>query len=490
MVAEPQAKGIVDRVHYEDLVGSRNSAGPGSSTSEIYPKSPPPITADIAANVYCRSPLVNSLIRTGATAVAQVPLDIVVTNPVTNEKRKRTSGYPYKIFQFVNPHMTTFEFIETCYSWFRLVGYCAVAIEETTSEHSGESVLSLYPLDPRYLDIVPDPDTGTKGYVYGNNRSPRTPKRIYLSESQVFYFKNFNPRDYWLGNIDLNALDFDLQIEGYSKKQLKNFYANASVINGVISTTEDIGDVEIRRLKREFHQQYSGARNAYRLLVLENGMTYEPIKSNGSDEFVNDVLSAVQDSHQMVLGVPICLLTCTAPKGGKLAEAEALMWKLNLKPWLIRFCAALTKKFCSPVNQMSYAGWSNMVFEPDFAEVDALRIHDLDRTRTEVARVNTGLNTPNELRGKRNEPAYTGDSAEFGDLPTPVYMAKVAEAQAAAQASASLSMPGTEGGRDQSANGEAQLVDQTGKRSAPHELDGLTVVELLQKLRKTPATVR
>jgi HK97 family phage portal protein len=462
VLAEPQVPVVVEKSNVDRVHASALGYGKNMTTREAFPTQKGSITPELAARIYSSSPLVNSLIRIGAGAFSQVPLKVMLSERHGVRATEKRTGYPYKLFKWVNPHMTYAGLMENLYSWQKLVGQAFWAIEENEDRYKGISEFSIYPLNPLYVKIVPDPDTGRKGYVYEVG-----PERLYIPDELVLHFPTFNPHDHWTGHIDLNALEYDMQIERASKKQTRNFHANAAILHGVITSPEELGDDEIRRLKAEFYQQHSGSRNAYRHLVLEKGMTYNPIKSNGSDQFLAQLLDQIGDSHAMVLGVPLALATGRSV-GNKLIEVEAMMWKQNIVPFAEKVEQTITKRLCMPI-QTKLPSSMRLYTSFDFSNIEALRLHELDRVRMEVARVHTGLATPNEIRATRNEEPYTGELADFGDSPMPVFTAKQSQQAQGAGTSPSLPLPGSEGGRDQSAGGEGEMLDETGTRALREE---------------------
>ena len=471
--SQAEVRSITDRAHAEALGFGEGSIG--NALSGIGPLNyDSPMTAEMLVRAYTSSPLVSKLIGIGADAFAQLPMRTMMRERKANGRSvQKFSGMPYELLEWVNPSMTPFEIKRSVYSWRRLLGNAYWALEWTSPEYASACPMSIYPLNPMFVRIVPDPETGVKSYLYQVGAD-----KIIIPADRVIHFKSFNPRDHWLGNPDAASLFFDIQIERYSKRQVRNYHANASMISGVLASEQEVGEPELKRLRREFREQNSGSNNAYRVLVLEKGMKYTPIPAANGDQFLEARLAAVADTHSMVLGVPMGLAIGKVEKGVKIIELESLMFKQNIRPFAEEIGEVLSKHLCTNVNGMlTDRGISSRVYiDFSFADVDALRLHDLDRVRTEVALVLGGLRTPNQIAVARGWETYDVNAlvealknglASFGDVPTPVYLQLFAQLQAmaSAEASPSLSLPGSQGGRDQSGDGEAQMLDPTGTRS-------------------------
>lgn len=448
-----RGKGAIDRVHYE-ASGLDTGLGP-RSMQETFPKQPGEIQPEIAARIYANSPFVNAAVRILADQLSTVPLRIYVQERSGSKRKEKLVGQPFAMLDWVNPHMTKSQLIAWTVSWLKLAGNAFWAIEETPKDYRSvsPSEWSIYPMLPQFVKIMPDPETGINFYRYEING-----KRVDFPENRVIHFKNFSPFDHWYGHSDLNSLSFDMQVERYAKKQISTYYANAAVINGVIEIPEAVHDDEVRKIKKELFFQHQGSRNAHRVLVLTEGIKYQPFKTDQKDVGSVPVLQNSAEAHAMVLGVPLPLLTGSTGQGQSkdLLQYESLMWKQTLIPLARLIAETLTKRLAVPFGMKLQ---QRVVIDFDFTKIAALRKEQLDWTRADVADVASGIKTLNEVREERgNLEPYGSEYDEWANGPLVAVLAKF-------EASTSLSLPGSEGSaRDQSSNGETQHVDSSGKK--------------------------
>lgn len=447
-------KSAVDRVHASQIIGNAQNT-PGLQDAYPYAQQTSLINPKQAANIYSQSPLAYTATHIVASLLANVPLNIYLYERNTSGKKtiKRT-GYPYVMLNWVNPYLSTAQLIEYTASWLKLSGDAFWAIEETQKEYAGISLYSIYPLNPQFVRIVVDPDTGTKGYVYelGSDRQ-------YYPDNRVLHFKSFSPHDYWHGHSELNPLTYDLQVEKYTKRQLRNFFAGGTVLDGVLSIEETLDDDEVRKLKREFREQHEGSRNAHRILVLTKGMQFTVPIPPAPSLSLAPLMDKTTENQSMVFGVPVGVML---GKGAELAEAKALMWEQTIQPLGKIIEDTVTKRLCLPISPRLESLFN-------YTNVASLRLKDLDRARVEVAHANTGISTVNDIRRARDWDEYPG---EFANTPIPEWNAaqavKLGEMQAASRAgtgsSPSLPLTGSQGGRDQSSSGEAQVLDESGQK--------------------------
>jgi HK97 family phage portal protein len=436
-------KSVVDRAHVSELGANAQRRGLDEAIAEQIGQ----ITPDMAARIYSRSPYVNAAVRIVAGSLADVPLKVYMKARSGVDKEEKLTGQPYQLLDWGNSFLTKSQLIENTASWLMLCGNAFWTIEKTPDKYKDICPLSVYPLNPRFLKIVPDPETHTRAYIYEVGS-----EKIWIPEDRVIHFKNFSPLDHWHGHSSLNALEVDIQIERYGKTRLSQYFAQASVLSGVLTMQQDPEDDEIRKIKREFHSQHAGSRNAYRIMVLTNGMEYEPLSTNLGEENSVNILEQSLDIHATVLGVPTPILTGKSQGAKAMIEAEALMWKKTIIPLGTLIAQTITKKLAYPIS-------TRLCVEFDYKKVAALSLLELDRTRVLVAKIMSGHITPNESRINEDLKPYDGDNAEFGDTPSPKW-----NLDQQALVSPSLSLPGSQGGRDQSDSGEAQMADTTARR--------------------------
>lgn len=439
-----RGKSAVERTEIQGLSVSMASLGEYGITDAI-PRNPSEVTPELAAGIFAVSPYVNACTRIIADAVACTPIQVIQKTRSDGKETVLVKGVLADLFSWINPSMTLHQFLSDVASWLVIKGDAYIAIEPTSTEYTKISPVSLYPMNPQYISIVPDPDTHVDRYIYTVNG-----KKAMFDKDKVIHIRNWNPYNHWFGYSSLNSLQYDIQMERFAKKQTGNFYANAATVSGVLSIAGESSDDEIRKLKREFNYQYSGARNSHRVLILTEGMQYEPIKSFGIENNSVPILEETLKNHAMVLGVPVPILSGDS---SNILEYERLMWKRTIIPMQSLIESTLTKMLCPTDSRYLI----RIAF--DRSNVEALRTEDLDRTRVDVALVQAGIYTINEVRRDRKMPEFTDSKIkEFADTPMPLWM------QENPAVSASLTLPGSRGGRDQSANGEAQMIDQTGKR--------------------------
>lgn len=460
MRAEPETKSRVLQADMFAAIGDDKNIAKSELATVPYKGI---ISNKIASAIFASSPVVRRAADLVADQAMMAPMTLYRRRSLTSSLwQEEYDKYPAEMLLFINSMMTPCEFVGSLVRMLMLYENAFVAMEPTPASHSAISPMSLYPMLPEFTTLVPDAEKGVNYYVY---KVPGA-KPVVFEEKNVAHISGFSPFDRYYGLGRLNALEQDIRKERNAKRYLGRFYSSAAAISGILET-EFEGEEEIIKYRRQIEENYRGGDKAWRVMVLEKGMKYTPVVSSQIEVNSMPVVKDTYEMTAMVFGVPAGLLFELA--GANVKELETALWRLTVMPLLLRIEQSLTKHICH-CNRMGL----RLRIGFDVREILALKRDMLDIAKMDIAYVNVGIRTPNQIAATHNWELFTGDHAEWGDTPTPVWKAKAAEDLAAskpggntAQAngtSPSMTMPGSEGGRDQSETGEAQLIDESGKK--------------------------
>lgn len=455
-------KSKIDELNRESVTGFSRSVASGGNPDGL--KQASDITPLTASRIYDKSPYVLSATKKIASAVAS--LDLKVYKLAKDVRTPVYRGYPYKTLKYINPSTTPYEFKYAIATWLVLCGEAFIAIQESKDS---KNQIYLEVLNNKFVQKIAGTDTPVVGIKYvipGVNDD----KPVIYNREQFIHIKTFNPSNHWDGHCDLVALDSDISIERYMKYGLESALKKVNNITAIVTVPANTSDDELSTISQELESKGSGYGNGHRTLVVKEGVTYDDIKSTNLPMSYEEskIFEISEGAHSMVLGVPLALLQGDSASD-KLIELEAVMWKNTILPMLILIQEQLTKFLAVPENE-------DYIVEFDTSKIEALSLYKLEQTRMQVAQVMTGIKSPNEVRIDNGDDEYTEEAEDFGKLPKPVYDNKIAIDQAnSGGASASLGLPGTQGGRDQSSTGEAQMVDTTGQKDILADLTKISL---------------
>ena len=445
-------KSKIDELQRTSGVGVRVLDVPEGSINNLEQKSK--IKPRTAALLYSQSPYVNAAANIIAGSIASLDLNVYLED-ANGVRKKIRKGYPYKTLMYINEEMTPYQFKFAIASWLVLSGEAFIGI--STKKINGKKELILEVLDNQYVTVEAGTQSRVESITYSLSNEQ---EGVRFEKGAFIHIRTFAPDDYWRGHCNLNALEYDIAIERYLKKGLNGAFSKINNIQAILYVPQDMPDDEVSTIYTEINNKFSGYATSFKILVARDNIKYENTKVNnlpmGFEE--TKVLETSERAHAMVLGVPIGILEGSSGED-KLIELESLMWKKTIIPMTKLIQESLTKHLAQRENV-------NYVIEFDTSDVEALSLYKLERTRMQVARVITGLRTPNEERISDGEQPYSDTVGEgFGSIPRPVYDNQVQLEQSGMNISPSLSMPGTQGGRrDQSSTGEAQMIDVSGQK--------------------------
>ena len=431
------------------------------------------LTNEQIGRIYSALPVARRCADIIAGTGSSVPLKMYYRPSQKGKWQIEEKKTPAPTLAWINRKMTHVDYVARLLYFLSLYENAYVAIEANTDPLDRRySEYSLFPMNPTCVRLVPHEVMGTRWFEYKvGGHEP-----IYFPESNVMHIGGFSPFDNFYGLSKVNALDYDIQKERYAKKFLTQFFSNAATFSGVLTINGE-GEEEIQKIRTQIEENYRGSTKAFRILVLEEGQEYEAVQSTGIEANSVPIIKDSNDMMQMVFGVPVGILT---GESQDLEALQELFWTNTINPLLERIEQMHTKKFCLPIDPI------RLKMQFDKRGVLALQRQRLTLAKIHVAYQNIGVTTPNETREEIGKDPHEGVNQSFGDIAKPVWDAilgqKMAEFSAAnkpvagdkpggnpAQSggtSPSLTLPGSQGGdRDQSDEGEAQLIDESGKKN-------------------------
>jgi HK97 family phage portal protein len=105
-----------------------------------------------------------------------------------------------------------------------------------------------------------------------------------------------------------------------------------------------LADSQSERLKAELNENYEGARNAGRPLVLEGGLDWKPMSLTPKDMDFMEAKHAAAREIALAFGVPPMLLAIPGDNTySNYQEANRVFWRQSVLPLAARICGALTQ---------------------------------------------------------------------------------------------------------------------------------------------------
>jgi HK97 family phage portal protein len=233
-----------------------------------------------------------------------------------------------------NPRQDGASFLEAVASYLLLAGNAYIEAVTLSGEGGAEGfqVRELYALRPDRMKLVAGADGWPQAYDYTvGGRTVRFDQSATLPP--ILHLTFFNPVDdhYGMSPIEAAAVAIDTHnaAAGWNKALLDNAArpSGALVYAGADGTV--LTDAQHERIKQAFAEQYQGAANAGRPLVLEGGLDWKPMSLTPRDMDFLEAKHAAAREIALAFGVPPMLLAIpgdtptrttrkpTAPSGGR-----------------------------------------------------------------------------------------------------------------------------------------------------------------------------
>lgn len=240
-----------------------------------------------------------------------------------------------------NPQMSGGDYLRNVIGFLMLSGN---AYPEAVTGMGGHPVELHCPRSDR-MKVVPGPDGLVSAYVYKHaGRTARWDVDPITGKGDMIHLKMFHPLEDYYGLSPIEAGAFAVDQHNEAMKWVQALLQNSARPSGALAVKEgSLGDDQFNRLQRQIEEQYSGANNAGRPMLLENGLEWVQMGLSPSDMAILETKYSSARDVALAFGVPPQLLgipgdnTYSNYKEARLAFYEdtvlpllgMLMWAFN-----------------------------------------------------------------------------------------------------------------------------------------------------------------
>lgn len=348
--------------------------------------------AAFAKEGYAQNVVAAMCVQKIAEAVSSVKLE------VWRGETELTEHPLLALFDRPNPLQGGREYIEAYISYLMISGN---AYEERFD--IGSEPRELYVLRPdRMLPII-GIDGLPSGYEYRgpNGQRRRWDVDVISGSYPIWHTRLFNPLDDWLGQSPMEAGAYSIDQHNESMGWMQALLQNSAKPSGALVVDKDktLGDEEYHRLKTQIEDQYSGARNAGRPMLLEGGLDWKQMGFSPTDMGIMDAKNSAARDVCLAFGVPPQLMGIPGDNTySNYQEARLSFWEDTVIPLLGRMVDERNRWLAEPMG---------VEIRANLDEVPA--IVDKRRSLWDMADKSTDLtiNERRELKGY--EPIPGGD---------------------------------------------------------------------------------
>jgi HK97 family phage portal protein len=206
----------------------------------------------------------------------------------------------------------------------------------------GAPPMELHALRPDRMVIIAGNGGVPKAYRYqtGTQQVDFPIDRI-TGQSRILHLKNFHPLDDWYGMSAVEAAAYSIdqhnQCSAWNQALLQNGArpSGALMVKGADGGAGHLTEPQYVRLKQQLDEQFSGAANAGRPLLLEGGLEWKEMSLSPKEmDFIGIKNSSARDIA-LAFGVPPQLLGIPGDNTyANLQEARLALWEQTILPGL------------------------------------------------------------------------------------------------------------------------------------------------------------
>ena len=251
-----------------------------------------------------------------------------------------------------NPRQDGASFMESVASHLLLAGNAYVEAVGLSGEGAAQQVRELYALRPDRMKVVPGPDGWPQGFEYtvagSTVRFDQGAASLDSKVPPILHLTLFNPLDDYYGLSPLEAAAVAVDTHNAAAKWNKALLDNAARPSGALvyggAEGSVLSDAQFQRLKSELSDQYAGASNAGRAMLLEGGLDWKAMSLSPKDmDFMEAKHSAAREIA-LAFGVPPMLLAIPGDNTySNYQEANRVFFRQTVLPLAGRIGSALTQ---------------------------------------------------------------------------------------------------------------------------------------------------
>ena len=195
-------------------------------------------------------------------------------------------------------------------------------------------------------------------------------KKHRFAAENICHIKSFHPQDDHYGFSPMQAAAMAIDVHNSASRWSKSLLDNAARPSGALVWKGDghgvMAEDQFRRLSDEIEQNYRGARNAGRPMVLEGGLDWKPMGFSPSDMEFQKTKEAAAREIALAFGVPPMLLGIQGDATySNYQEANRAFYRLTVLPLVTRVAAAVSDWLAGFTGE-------ELVLKPDLDQVPAL----------------------------------------------------------------------------------------------------------------------
>lgn len=297
-----------------------------------------------------------------------------------------------------NPGMSGREYMEAKVAYLMISGN---AYEEQITA-TGNLPRELYIHRSDRMKVIPGSRGVPIAYEYDiNGRKTRWDVDADTQKGAILHTKLFNPLDDWYGQSPARAGTYAIDQHNESMAWMQALLQNSARPSGalVMKDGETLSDENYARLKAQTEDQYQGAKNAGRPMLLDGGLEWQAMGASPKDMLALETKNSAARDVALAWGVPPQLLGIPGDNTySNYAEARLAFWEDTILPLLDKLAQDWTNWLGEPFG---------LELRPDLDQIPA--IVDKRKTLWTMLDASPSLTVNEKREAMGYEPIAGGD---------------------------------------------------------------------------------
>ncbi|WP_038541168.1 phage portal protein [endosymbiont of Acanthamoeba sp. UWC8] len=300
-----------------------------------------------ASEAYMKNVIAHRSITMIAQSAASVPFKLYLANEAGKVPIEK---HPIlDLLNNPNPVMSGKELMESIYAY-RLINGNAYLLA-IGSERGG--IEELVSLRPDRVAVIAGHNFMPSGYRYTvGSKSVDYNVDPITGYSSLLHIKNFHPLSDWYGLSSIESAAYSIDQHNQAGAWNQALLQNGARPSGAITVKNSEGnpanlsEEQFNRLKNMVDENFTGANNAGRPLILEGGLEWKEMSMSPKDmDFIESKHSSARDIA-LAFGMPPQLLGIPGDNTySNLVEARLALWEQTIIPLIANICEHLSSWF-------------------------------------------------------------------------------------------------------------------------------------------------
>lgn len=371
--------------------------------------------------VYRVHPWVYTNVKIISQNISQLPLyfyrEVKRGGEVENERV--TDHATVAMMRRPNSYMGSVELIENTVAYLELNGNSYWWLLKNASG----KVVSIIPLRPDRVVIVPTELGGIMGYMY------RVGDKTYrLMPEEIIHFKYFNPYDDYYGQPPLHAAQNTINQDLYARRFNTSHYKNSAIPKGGLKFDRKLKDEHFKRIRAQWRESHGGPDKQGEIAIFDNGMDWVSIGQTHEEMSFIESLKMNRNEFGSVFGIPPVMYNDVERATYNNAwQQVAFFWHETAIPKTVKIASTINRNMNKLTGDRFQipASKNTITAEFDISAAWALKRESQVQVKTDDIQIKNGSRTVNELRDRDGlDPVDWGDDKfsagpGFADEATP-----------------------------------------------------------------------